>query len=120
MIGVAGGIRVVDEVDFATEALFEELLRLEADPGVRHVRGRQGPALDDDGGKAYADGLLLARGIELLEDLLHRVQDVLRFAARRCRNLHPVGEQLARVDIDDRALDPGAADVDAYRFVGHV
>ncbi len=112
-LGVAGGVRVVDERDLEAQALLEQLLGLEADPGRGHVGRRHGRAVHDRGGEAHAERRARGDLAERVDDLLHGGHDVLGLAALRRRQLHALALQLAGRDVHDGALDAGPADVDA-------
>ena len=119
MLGHAGGIRVVHEVDVATEALFEELLRLEPDPPLGDVRRGHRPAGGTIAGKHTPTG---ASG-SMLPSCANSSSTVSTMASgsppsgvasfTRSLTSVPLG------DVDDRTLDSGATDVDAYCRRGH-
>jgi hypothetical protein len=50
---------------------------------------------------------------ERRDDLDDGGEDRLRLAAGRRRELDPLAQELAAVDVDDGSLDPGSADVDS-------
>ena len=86
-LGDARDIRVVGEVDVATEAVLEELLGLEVDPLLRDVRGRQRAAVLDDRGEGDAERDRRVGDTERLEHLRHRGEHVL--AAQRPAGSRP-------------------------------
>ncbi len=111
-LGDTRGIRVVDELDVASEALFEELLGLEVDPLLRHVGGREGATLLHDRGEGDAEGNLLVDATELVEHLVHGGEDVIRRRPLRGVDADAVAQQLSALQIYDAGLDAGPPDVD--------
>ena len=129
-LGDAGGIRVVDQHDVATEMIFEDLLGLAVDPRLVDVGGRPGHAVGDDRRDGHADRPVADRVGEVGHDLPDDLRDVRRRRLGRCRNAHPLARQLTRGQVDRGTLDAAAADVDAeygsatygfvaYGLVGH-
>nr|WP_262927682.1 hypothetical protein [Microbacterium sp. NIBRBAC000506063] len=89
-LGDAGGIRVVDEVDVAPEALLEELLRLEADPLLGDVRRGEGASVLDDRGEGDPERKRGLGDLERVEHAEDRGEHVVGRGSLGCGDLDAV------------------------------
>ena len=106
----AGCVRVVQQPDLLPGRPGQQGPGVQPDPGLVQVGRRPGHPVDHHPGKGDAGGTGPGKGLhELVYDLGHRVRD----GRTRRRDLHPVGRERARVQIDGGCLDPGSADIDA-------
>ena len=116
-LGEAGGIRVVDDVHVAAGRVGEQPVGVGADPGLVDVGGRVDDAVAHDTRDGDADR---APGVgevteQLDEDLGHGVGS----GGRGRLDPLALGRELALLEVDRRALDAGAAEVDAERKLLH-
>ena len=105
----ARGVGVVEHRDGTARRPFEQLDRVGADPRLVDVRGGPDDAALDDGRQRETDR---ARRVELGEEVLDDAGDGVGRRGRRRQEADPVGGERPGGEIDGRALDAGAADID--------
>ncbi len=106
----AGGVGVVKHADGAAGGAFEECDGVNADPGVVDVGGGMHDAVLDDSGKGATDG---AAPVEVLGDFGDGFGDGFRGGGLGRRHAEAVGDLFAGGDVDGRAFDAAASDVDS-------
>ena len=110
-LGQSRRVRVVEDVYVAAGRVGEEAVGVGTDPGLVDVRGRADLAAAHD----TRDGdTHRARGVrETVEQLDERVRHRLGCGGLRRLDPQAVGRELAGLQVDGRALDARAAEVDA-------
>ena len=112
-LGHSGGVRVVqdrDVGDAAAEPLGEQRARVRADPGLVDIGRGVRDALLHHRRERHPDRAVPARlRDDFGDDVRHRLR------GRRLRGVDPdpVARQLPGLEVDQCALDPAAADVNA-------
>jgi hypothetical protein len=99
------------------EPLGEQLVGVDADPGLVDVGGGEHDAASYDGRDRDPDRP--GRVGERVAQLGHDLADGLRCGLRRGVDAVPLLEELTGVETHRRRLDPGAAEVDADRVLSH-
>ncbi len=113
-LGDTRSIAVVDHVNLEAAGLREHGVGVDVDPRRVDVGGRSDDTIADDRRERTADR---AGPPVMLDELTHDPRHCVRCGRPRRVDAVAIGPQLAGVEVDDRRLHPGAADVDSEREV---